>query len=292
MCHSMTGYGRCETRSGGILCSAEIRSVNNRYLDFNIRMPRRLNSLESRIREVLSETIFRGKVDVFITFEDEVRRAGALSFHEPLAAAYLETLKKIGEMDGVTPGIRAVEIARMPEVLSLEDTYPEDDEVWPVLENVLREAARSFVKSRAEEGKKLADDIAGKLDELEEATRTVISHEPEIIEAYRARIGEKMKELLADSTVEDSRIAAEAALFADRISTDEESVRLLSHIDKVRGELEKEGSIGRSLDFIVQEMNREANTMLSKAGDLVTADTAIALKTGIEKIREQVQNIE
>ncbi len=292
MCHSMTGYGRCETRSGGILCSAEIRSVNNRYLDFNIRMPRRLNSLESRIREVLSETIFRGKVDVFITFEDEVRRAGALSFHEPLAEAYLEILKKIGEMDGVTPGIRAVEIARMPEVLSLEDTFSEDDEVWPVLENVLREAARSFVKSRAEEGKKLADDIAGKLDELEEATRTVISHEPEIIEAYRARIGEKMKELLADSTVEESRIAAEAALFADRISTDEESVRLLSHIDKVRGELEKEGSIGRSLDFIVQEMNREANTMLSKAGDLVTADTAIALKTGIEKIREQVQNIE
>ena len=292
MARSMTGFGRAEYSDERQKLSVEMKSVNNRYLDFNIRMPKKFNVFEARIRQILQEYIFRGKVDVFISYYNYGDSAGALRFNEALADEYLFYLKKITEKDGVDRLIRATDIARFSDVFTMEDTAPDENSLRPILEKVLREAAEAFATSRETEGEFLKENILAKLDDLYLGAEKVEQHEPEIIEAYRARLLQKMQEILDDSRIDESRIVQEAALFADRISTDEESVRLKGHIVKMRAELEKPGSIGKGLDFLVQEMNREANTMLSKAGDMITSDIALGIKTGIEKIREQIQNIE
>ena len=292
MARSMTGFGRAEMMDEALHLSVEIKSVNNRYLDFNFRMPRKMNCFEAKIRSLLSGQIKRGKVDVFISCYDQSQAAAGVRFNEELAAKYLSFYKTIASMDGVNGPILPSDIARCPEVFQIEDASLDEDTVYAALEPVLKEALAQFIAARETEGERLKEDILGKLDILAEGAREVAAHEPEIIEAYREKLLEKMTELLQDKQVEESRLLTEAALFADRISTDEEQVRLLAHIGKMRDVLRSEGSIGRNLDFLTQEMNREANTMLSKAGDLVTADTALLLKTQIEKIREQIQNIE
>ncbi len=292
MARSMTGFGRSEYSDEKLKLSVEMKSVNNRYLDFNIRMPKKFNAFEAKIRAVLQEYMYRGKVDVFISYSNYEENASSLRYNETLADEYLSYLRKIAEKEGVDRVIRPVDIARFPDVFSMEEVSLDEDSIWPVLEKVLREAAGRFAASRETEGEYLKANILEKLDVLYEAAEEVEKHEPEIVGAYRNRLMEKMREILEDSRIDEARITQEAALFADRISTDEESVRLRSHVEKMRAELEKKGSIGKGLDFIVQEMNREANTMLSKAGDILTSDIAIGVKTGIEKIREQIQNIE
>ena len=292
MARSMTGFGRSEYADEKCKLSVEMKSVNNRYLDFNIRMPKKFNAFEAKIRAVLQEYMYRGKVDVFISYANYEDSASSLRYNEALADEYLSYLLKIAEKPGVSKEIRISDIARFPDVFTMEEASLDEDSVWPLLEKVLREAAEKFAKSREVEGEHLKANILEKLDDLYKGAEEVEKHEPEIIEAYRTRLLEKMHEILEDSRIDESRITQEAAIFADRISTDEESVRLKSHVTKMRAELEKAGSIGKGLDFLVQEMNRESNTMLSKAGDIITSDIAIGLKTGIEKIREQIQNIE
>ena len=292
MIKSMTGYGHAEKHTETRKFSVEIKSVNNRYADINIRMPRKHIFLESRLRSVLKEYVERGKIDVFINTEEYGEAAGSLQYNEVLAGEYIAAMRTMIEKYGLSQEIRAEDVARAPEVFSIEEAELDEDELCSYLESTLREAAEHFNESRSAEGARLKEDLLKKLEELLAITEDVIAHEPEIMQAYKERLTQKLNEILEDKGIEESRIAAECVIYADKISTDEETVRLKSHIEQMRHELEKGGSVGRKLDFIAQEMNREANTTLSKAGDLLTADCGIAMKTLIEKIREQIQNIE
>ena len=292
MIKSMTGYGHAEKHTETRKFSVEIKSVNNRYADINIRMPRKYIFLESRLRSVLKEYVERGKIDVFINTEEYGEAAGSLQYNEVLAGEYIAAMRTMIEKYGLSQEIRAEDVARAPEVFSIEEAELDEDELCSYLESTLREAAEHFNESRSAEGARLKEDLLKKLEELLAITEDVIAHEPEIMQAYKERLTQKLNEILEDKGIEESRIAAECVIYADKISTDEETVRLKSHIEQMRHELEKGGSVGRKLDFIAQEMNREANTTLSKAGDLLTADCGIAMKTLIETIREQIQNIE
>lgn len=291
MIRSMTGFGRAESISPDRRICIEMKSVNNRYLDLNIRMPKKLNMFEARIRSILSETIIRGKTDVFITIEEYGSGAGALTYNHALAGEYAAYMKQMAEAYGLG-AVTVSDVASAPEVFTMAEGRPDEEGLWEELEPVLREAASAFNKSREEEGARLSLNLQEKLKELDALASHVEEHEPEILEGYRLRLREKLSEILEDTTIEESRLAAECVLFADKISTDEEIVRLKSHVKAMSDAIKGNGSIGRKLDFLAQEMNREANTTLSKAGDLLTADIGIDMKTVIEKIREQIQNVE
>lgn len=292
MIRSMTGFGRAESAGVERRFIVEIKAVNNRYLDISVRMPRKLGVLEANVRGILKETIGRGKVDVFITLEEYADRAGALRYNGAMAEAYVRHARNMAEKFGLAGEVSVSDIMRAPEVFSVSEAEADTDELWKELEPTLREAVGHFNEAREAEGGRLRQDMLEKLNTLEKEAREVQAHEPEILAAYKAKLGETLAEILADRSIDDSRIAAECVVYADKICTDEETVRLLSHIRQMRDDLEKGGVIGRKLDFLAQEMNREANTTLSKAGDIVTADLGISLKTLIEKLREQIQNIE
>ena len=288
----MTGYGRAEIQDADKKFTVEIKSVNHRYLDFNFRMPKKLSFFESSIRNLMKKYMQRGKVDVFIFYEDYTKGQVAIQYNKEMAAGYLEYLKEMSSDFGLDNNIRVAELSRYPEVLTTEEQPVDEKELWAMLEKALDEAASNFVASRAHEGDALKADMVAKLDSMSALTAQVEERAPEIITEYRAKIEAKVKELLEDGQVDEGRIAAEVVFFADKICTDEETVRLKSHIDNVKKVLEEGVGIGRKLDFIAQEMNREANTILSKANDLATSNVAIDLKTEIEKLREQIQNIE
>jgi uncharacterized protein (TIGR00255 family) len=288
----MTGFGRCEVADEKRKFTVELKSVNHRYLDVSIKMPKKLNFFDSAIRNLLKEYIERGKVDVYITCEDYTEDNYALRYNASLAREYLRYLKSMSEEFGLENDIRVSTLSRYPEVFSMEEQDIDEEELWSGLEKALRGACRQFVDSRIREGENLKKDLLSKLEELKSDVGFIEERSPEIIRDYRARIEEKVKELLGDRQLDDSRIATEVTIFADKICVDEETVRLKSHVQSTIDTLEKGGSVGRRLDFIAQEMNREANTILSKANNIEISDTGINLKTGIEKIREQIQNIE
>jgi uncharacterized protein (TIGR00255 family) len=292
MIRSMTGFGRAENQDADYRITVDMKSVNNRYLDFNIRMPKKYAAFESQIRATLKEYIQRGKVDVFISTEDHTGKDTSLIYSRELAASYYGYMKQISEDLGIPADIRVTDIARSPEVLKMEEESGNEEELWEALEPVIREAAEQFRISRENEGGRLKDDLLGKLEGMKACAEKIEALEPKILEDYRARLTAKMQEILEDRNIDDSRIAAEVILYADRICTDEETVRLKSHIEEMKSVLTNEDGAGRKLDFLAQEMNREANTILSKANDLTTSDIGIELKTEIEKVREQVQNIE
>ncbi len=292
MIRSMTGFGRCEREAHGRRISVEIKAVNHRYLDLSIKSPRRFNMFESQIRSVLKEYMERGKTDLYISCEELGDKQISLHCNKSLAAEYYRYIREISQELGMEDEPRLNTLVRMPEVFSMEEEDTDEDEIWQDLEVVLRGAAEAFVESRSREGEALAADLIKKLDEMAAAQKTIEERSPVLIEEYRQRITAKVKELLQDTTVDEARIVTETTIYADKICVDEEMVRLKSHIAAMKKELQQGGAVGRKLDFIAQEMNREANTTLSKANDLTIADAAIELKTGIEKIREQVQNLE
>ena len=292
MIKSMTGFGRCEIQKGSRKFTVELKSVNHRYLDVNIRMPKKLNFFETAIRTLLKSYANRGKVDIFITYEDLSQSQVSVKYNAALAAEYLRYLRQMEEEFGLENDVRVSTLSRYPEVFTMEEQSEDEEELWNGLKEALEGAFGQFVETRKAEGENLKKDILSKLDFLETEIVFVEERSPQIVAEYRAKLEEKMKELLADTQIEDSRIAAELILFADKICTDEEVVRLKSHIRHMRATLEEKEGIGRKLDFIAQEMNREANTILSKANDLEVSNHAITLKTEIEKIREQIQNIE
>ena len=292
MIKSMTGFGRCEIQKGSRKFTVELKSVNHRYLDVNIRMPKKLNFFETAIRTLLKSYANRGKVDIFITYEDLSQTQVSVKYNAALAAEYLKYLKQMEEEFGLENDVRVSTLSRYPEVFTMEEQSEDEEELWNGLKEALEGAFTQFVETRKTEGENLKKDILSKLDLLEEQIVFIEERSPQIIAEYRAKLEDKMKELLADTQIEENRIAAEVILFADKICTDEEVVRLKSHIQHMRNTLEEKEGIGRKLDFIAQEMNREANTILSKADDLEVSNHAISLKTEIEKIREQIQNIE
>lgn len=293
MMKSMTGFGRCEVMERNRRFTVEIKGVNHRYLDTNIRMPKKLNFFETSIRSLLKQSVQRGKVDIFITYEDLSESQMTLKYNETLAGEYLSYFKKMAEDFSLENDIRVSALSRYPEILTMEEQALEEEELWKGLKKALDGAIAQFVETRGIEGENLKKDLTGKLEGILKMVECVQERAPQIIVEYRKKIEKKVKELLEDTQIEDSRIAAEVVIFADKICTDEEVVRLKSHVEHMKETLlSDESGVGRKLDFIAQEMNREANTILSKANDLEISNLGIELKTEIEKIREQIQNIE
>ena len=292
MIKSMTGFGRCEFTDEKRKFTVELKSVNHRYLDVNIKMPKKLNFFESSIRALLKEYIERGKVDVYITYEDYTEDNYALKYNSALAAQYLDYLNRMAEEFGLENDIRVSNLSRYPDVLVMEEQDVDEKELWDGLERALRGACEQFVASRIKEGENLKVDLIDKLDHMISYIDFIEKRSPLIMEEYRKRLEDKIKEILGDRQMDDGRIATEVTIYADKVCVDEETVRLRSHINTTKDTLLEGGSIGRKLDFIAQEMNREANTILSKVNNIEISDIGIDLKTGIEKVREQIQNIE
>lgn len=292
MIKSMTGFGRFEAVTPERKISVEIKAVNHRYLDLSIKMPKKFNYFESGLRSLLKNYIQRGKVDIFISYEDYTEEKLNLKYNSTLASEYMDYFVKMQRQFAIENDVKVSTLAQMPEVLSMEQAPEDEEQMWKLLSQAVEEAAKKFVESRAQEGERLREDMLGKLDYMESLVDFVEERSPQVIREYRAKLEGKVKELLENSTIDENRILTEVTIYADKICVDEETVRLRAHIDATRRELKAGGSVGRKLDFIAQEMNREANTILSKSGDLEISDRAIALKTEIEKVREQIQNIE
>lgn len=292
MIKSMTGFGRCEAAENNRKFTVELKSVNHRYLDINIRMPKKFGFFENAIRALMKEYVQRGKVDMFISYEDAAEENFSVKYNEAVAGEYVKYLNKMTASFGLKGEIDVCALAGFPEVFTMEEQGIDEEEIWVVLEKALRGALDRFVESRKVEGESLARDLLAKLDAMSGYVDVIQERSPEILSEYRTRLSEKIKELLGDAQADEGRIAMEVTIFADKICVDEETVRLKSHIDAMKKALREGGSIGRKLDFIAQEMNREANTILSKTTDLKLSDIGIDLKTDIEKVREQIQNIE
>ena len=292
MINSMTAFGRYESITEEYRISVEIKAVNHRYLDLGIKMPKKLNGFEAAMRTLLKDYIQRGKVDVFITYESYTEANLGLRYNSVLAGEYVEAFRKMSEQFGIPNDLTASVLARCPEVLSMEQEPEDETQMWELLKEALSKAAERFVESRRLEGEHLKADLLCKLDQVLSFVEFVETRSPGVVEEYRRRLEDKVRELLESSAIDDSRIAAEVTIFADKICVDEETVRLRSHAEGMKKELLTGGAVGRKLDFIAQEMNREANTILSKSNDREVTDHAILLKTEIEKIREQIQNIE
>lgn len=292
MIKSMTGFGRCEVAENNRKFTVEMKAVNHRYLDVNIKMPKSLNFFESAIRSELKNYIARGKVDVFITYEDLSENTSTVRYNKEVAEEYLTYLRQMAADFGLDDDIRVSTLSKYPEVFTMEEAGVDEEELWKELKKAVDGAAGMFVESRITEGENLKNDLIDKLDGMLKLVDFIAERSPRIVTEYRRKLEEKVKELLGDNTVDENRLLTEVTIFADKICVDEEIVRLRSHIETTKNALLEGGSIGRKLDFIAQEMNREANTTLSKANDLEISNCAIELKTEIEKVREQIQNIE
>ena len=292
MIKSMTGFGRCEVAENNRKFTVEMKAVNHRYLDVNIKMPKSLNFFESAIRTELKNYISRGKVDVFITYEDFSEKTSSVRYNKELAKEYLTYLNSMAEDFGLDNDIRVSTLSKYPEIFVMEEAGIDEEELWKGVRAAVDGAAEMFVKSRITEGENLKNDLIEKLDNMLKLVDFISERSPQIVTEYRRRLEDKVKELLGDNTVDEARLLTEVTIFADKVCVDEEIVRLRSHIETAKNALQEGGSIGRKLDFIAQEMNREANTTLSKSNDLEISNCAIELKTEIEKVREQIQNIE
>ena len=293
MIRSMTGFGHGEVSNDkNQKVTVEMKSVNHRYCDISLKLPKKLAMFEANIRNIMKEYASRGKIDIYVSYEDLSETAVSLHYNQAMAAEYMQVFKKMQEDFGIETKITAEALAKYPEVVTLEEVQQDEEVWWELLEAALRQAAEKFVETRTIEGANLKKDLLGKLDQMAADVTFIEKRSPQIIDEYRAKLEEKVKEFLEDSTIEENRIAAEVTLYADKIAVDEEIVRLQSHISSMTDVLESSESIGRKLDFMAQEMNREANTILSKSSDVDLADHAIELKTNVEKVREQIQNIE
>lgn len=292
MIKSMTGFGRCEVTENNRKFTVEMKAVNHRYLDVNVKMPKKLNFFESSIRNELKNYISRGKVDLFITYEDLSENTSNVHYNKELAAEYLKYLRQIQQDFGLDDDIRVSTLSKYPDVFTMEENEGDEEEIWKELKKALDGAAEMFVQSRITEGENLKNDLIAKLDNMLMLVDFIAQRSPQIIAEYRQKLQDKVKEMLGDNTVDEARIVTEVTIFADKVCVDEEMVRLRSHVETTKNALIEGGSIGRKLDFIAQEMNREANTILSKSNDLEISNCGIELKTEIEKVREQIQNIE
>ncbi len=291
MANSMTGFGRFIKVDDGIKITVEIKSVNHRYLDLGIKLPRLLSFLEVDMRKKLSSRISRGKVDVFVSYE---RTGGDVDvmYHPDVAGKYYEDLKLMQEQFSLEGSINVGLLARMPDVFTEGTAELDEDYLRALVDEAVDNALDAFVKTRQDEGTRLCADLMEKLDRMEELVGILEERSPLIIENYKNRLLEKTRDLIADSKIYESRVLGEVVLYADKVCIDEEMVRLRSHVAEARSTLTGEKDVGRKMDFLAQELNRESNTILSKSTDVEIADIGIELKTLIEKIREQIQNLE
>lgn len=288
----MTGFGRCEQSDGQRKITVEIKSVNHRFLDMMIKIPKKLNFFEANIRTIVKGYIQRGKVDVFILYEDLTENTNVLKYNQELAREYWTYFEKMANQFRMVNTITIADLAKFPEVFTMEEQGIDEESLWNLLEKTVTEAAVKLVETRKAEGENLRQDMLAKLDGMLTHVDYIEKRFPELIAEYRINLKNKIRELLDGAQIDDARVLTEVTIYADKICVDEEVVRLKSHIQNVKAILNEQEGVGRKLDFIAQEMNREANTILSKSNDMEITNRAIELKTEIEKIREQIQNIE
>ncbi|MCR5324789.1 MAG: YicC family protein [Lachnospiraceae bacterium] len=292
MLKSMTGFGRFEKETLQKKIVVEMKAVNHRYCEISLRMPKKLNYFEAAIRNLLKNYINRGKVDVFISYEDMTDGTSCVKYNHELAKEYFELITKLGDEFHIANDLNASVLARFPDVFTLEEQPVDEDELWSFIEDAVAKCAENFVKTRIDEGEHLKKDLVSKLDNMIKMIDFIEERSPQVVDEYRNKLYAKVEELLGDNKLDQGILATEITIFADKICVDEETVRLKAHIANMKATLDEAENVGRKLDFIAQEMNREANTILSKSSDLDITNTAINLKTDIEKIREQIQNIE
>lgn len=292
MIMSMTGYGGAKGEVNAIAVSAELKSVNNLYLDVSVRLPKSCMFAEEAVRSAVQSHISRGKVDVFITVDTSRAEEVTIAVNEPLAEAYVRAVRQVAQKYELKDDLTALSLLRFPEVISTEKSDTDRDAVTEAIGQMLEKALAEYDMMRSREGDKLCQDLLAKLEDLEEKVSFVEKRSPETVKEYREKLLARMQDVLGEAGVEEARILQEAAIYADKVAVDEETVRLRSHIAQFRQMLEGGSPVGRKLDFLVQEMNREINTTGSKCADKEIAETVIAMKAELEKIREQIQNIE
>lgn len=291
MIRSMTGFGRGSYEANGRTYTIEIKSVNHKYSDVTVKLPRFLNSLEDNIRKKVLSSISRGKVDVFITFENRSSQGVNIKINKELAKEYIKNLKELAEETGIKYELDIVDVSKLPDILKIEENSNEEL-IWPELSIALEEAIKNFVNMRETEGEKLALDIKNRLDIIEEKIATIAKYSSTLVTEYMEKLHTRVKELMKKDLVDETRLAQEIVIFSDKCSIEEELTRLNSHIAQFNKLLKESSPIGKKFDFLVQEMNREVNTIGSKANCLEITNRVIDIKTEIENIREQIQNIE
>ena len=292
MIRSMTGFGRAQVSVEGYNITVEIRSVNNRYFDFYAKMPRTFSFLEEKVKSLLSTEISRGKVECSLQIETTADESVIVSINEPLAVGYVKAIEELSEKFEVKNDLTALSLARFSDILSITKAPVDEEDLWNKVQVAVKEALAEFIKMREIEGEKLKADVLSRADLIINNVAYIEERSPETVKAYRERLEQKMRELLDSANIDEQRLITETAIFADKIAVDEETVRLRSHIKQLESFFEAEGPVGKKLDFLIQEMNRETNTIGSKSQNTKIAYIVVDIKSEIEKIREQIQNIE
>lgn len=289
---SMTGYGRAKLQKESREYIVEIKSVNHKYLDMNIKLPRNLFCMEDRVRKSISNKISRGKIDVFITYINNGIEGKNILINKDIARLYIKELEELANENNIASGLRATEISKLPEVLNIVINEDDEDKIWSDLNECLEEALSNFVNMRETEGERIKLDLEERLNEINENVAKIIQNSTGLIEEYVVKLRNRIKEMLDTDIVDETRLAQEIVIYSDKISIEEEITRIKSHIEQFRTLLDEKDPIGKKADFIIQEMNRETNTMGSKSGSIDIINLVIKIKTQIEDIREQIQNIE
>lgn len=292
MLKSMTGYGRCEYQDSNLRMTVELKSVNHRYCEVFIRMPRQLGSFEYRIRTLIMERISRGKIDVFLNWDNLSDQAKEVILDEGLAKAYYNALMKISAGLGLRDDISSSTLAKFPDILKVEKKDEDDEAIWAVIKTAVNDALDRLIIMREKEGEKLQKSLSDILCSIESHVSFLETREPVVVREYRDKLSARIQELMENNVVDETRLAMEVAIFADRCCITEELVRLKSHISQFRDIMNMNGAVGKKMDFLLQEMNREVNTIGSKSNDLEITKHVVELKSEIEKVREQIQNIE
>lgn len=289
---SMTGFGRNKLEENSREYIVEIKSVNHKYSDISIKLPRNIMCFEEKIKKIISSNISRGKVDVFITFNNYSDEGKDVIINKELAKNYISQLKELANENGLDDKIRVTEITKMPDVLQLKIEDDDSDVIWQELEKCVNQAVANFVEMRETEGERIKQDLLGRINTVEELVNSIFSNTTGLIEEYVVKLRERIKEILQTDVVDEARLAQEIVIYADKCSIEEELTRLRSHISQFRSLLESKEPVGKKIDFLIQEMNRETNTIASKSVKLEITNLAIEVKTAMEDIREQIQNIE
>lgn len=289
---SMTGFGRAKLEKNNRIYQVEIKSVNHKYHDIVIKMPRSFNYLEDQMKKKVSTSIARGKVDISISFENYSKEGKQVIINQELVKEYMDQLKQLAKDNNITLDIPVTEITKLPEVLEIKETEEAEDEIQNELFETLQEAIHQFILMREQEGKKIKEDLSLRIDKVEREVEKISKSSTRLVEEYVVKLEERIKELLKTDIIDQARLAMEVVLYADKCSVQEELTRLRSHIVQFRDLLEETKPIGKKIDFLIQEMNRETNTIGSKSGSLEITNLVINIKTELEDIREQVQNIE